>query len=301
MKTCKYPASALLALIMLVGTFATAIPTYAADDARTYAGAPITEHEGGYDYDFAKRTLSTYTYDFSVERVNAYIGDPALALGNRASARIVDGALTTTDGKTFAFGSALCLGDDYGLEQGYLSFDLSLTGGTVYLGVRNSQKAVSHKERGIWFAFDTSGTLRIFEPECGLEATLPLDADLSKTTVTLHEALDTIALYADEQLIAMVSYAPSGYLAFADAHGKVLAQTDACKLYQTGYFTLELCDIDGYVDNVRFTNVQQTWEIPTADTLRKIDYSTWTATDALDRTTADNTVAGAPNEQRYVG
>ena len=301
MKKCKLWASALLALILTAGTFATAIPTYATDHARTYEGAPITEHEGGYDYDFAKRTLSTYTFDFSVERVNAYVGDPALAMGNRTGAQIVDGALTTADGKSFTFGSALCLGDEYGLEQGYLSFDLSLTGGTVYLGVRNSQTAVSHKERGIWFAFDTSGNLRIFEPECGLEATLPLTADLRKTTVTLHEALDTIALYAGDQLIAMVSYAPSGYLAFADAQGKVLAETDACELYQTGYFSLELCDIGGFVDNVRFTNVQQTWDIPAADTLRKIDYSTWTATDALDRTTADNTVAGDPNEQRYVG
>ena len=292
---------ALLAILLLAGPISAAIPAVAAGASRTYAGAPITEHEGGYDYDFADRTLSTYTYDFSVERVNAYVGDAALALGNRAAAQIVDGALTTVPGKTFAFGSAVCLGDDYGLEQGYLSFDISLTGGTVYLGVRNSQTAVSHKERGIWFAFDNSGNLRIFEPECGLEATLPMPSDLTNTTVTLHEALDTIALYADNQLIAMVEYSVSGRLAFADADGKVLAETDACKLYQTGYFTLELCDIDGYIDNVRFTNVKQTWSIPETDTLRKIDYSTWSATDALDRTTADNATAGDPNEQRYVG
>ncbi len=292
----------LLAVIILLGTVSAAIPAFAAEGDRTYGGAPITAHEGGYDYDFAERTLSTYTFDFSVERVNGYANEPALALGNRACAQIVDGALTTVPGKTFAFGSAVCLGDDYGLEQGYLSFDLALTGGTVYLGVRNSQTAVSHKERGIWFAFDTAGNLRMFEPECGLEATLPFSADLANpTSITLHEALDTIALYADDKLIAMVEYSVSGHLAFTDANGKVLAETDACKLYQTGYFTIELCDIDGYVDNVRFTNVQQTWNVPQTDTLRKIDYSTWTATDALDRTTADNAQAGDPNPNRYVG
>ncbi len=301
MKRIKLMTCALLAALLLAGTVSTAIPAAAADSSRTYAGTPISEHEGGYDYDFAKRTLSTYTYDFSVERVNAYVGDAALALGNRACAQIVDGRLTTTPDMTFVLGSSVCLGDDYGLEEGYLSFDLSLTGGTVYLGVRNSQTAVSHKERGIWFAFDTSGTLRIFEPECGLEATLPLNADLTDTTITLHEALDTIALYADEQLVALVEYGTAGHLAFADADGKVLASTEACELYQTGYFSLELCDIDGYVDNLRFTNVQQTWNIPEADELRKIDYSTWTATDALDRTIADNALAGEPNEQRYVG
>ena len=302
MKRLKHSFCLILSLIFLLGTLSAALPVFAAEDARTYNGASITEHQGGYDYDFSTRTLSTYTFDFSVERVNAYANEPALALGNRACAEIVDGALTTQDGKTFAFGSAVCLGDQYGLEQGYLSFDLCLTGGTTYLGVRNSQAAVSHKERGIWFAFDNSGNLRIFEPECGLEATLPLRVDLSKsTTITLHDALDTIALYAGEQLLAMVEYSVSGHLAFLDASGTVLAETDTCKLYQTGYFTLELCDIDGYVDNVRFTNVQEEWNIPETDTLRKIDYSTWTATDALDRTTADSTAAGATNSNRYVG
>ena len=301
MKHMKILGCALLAIVLLAGTISSAVPVFA-EGTRTYAGVNVTEHQGGYDYDFADRTLSTYTFDFSVERINGYANEPALALGNRANAQIVDGALTTADGKTFILGSALCLGDDYGLEQGYLSFDLNLTGGTVYLGVRNSQTCVAHTERGIWFALDNSGNLRILEPECGLEATLPISVDFSTTqTVTLHEALDTIALYAGEQLLAMVNYSVSGHLAFLDANGTVLAETDACKLYQTGYFSLELADIDGYIDNLRFTNVQQTWSVPEADALRKIDYSTWTATDALDRTTASNAEAGDPNQNRYVG
>ncbi len=301
MKKIRFWGCALLAVVILAGTISSAVPV-AAEQTRTYAGAAITEHVGGYDYEFSERTLSTYTYDFSVERINGYANEASLALGNRADAQIVDGALTTQDGKTFILGSAVCLGDDYGLEEGYLSFDLSLTDGTVYVGVRNSQTVVSHKERGIWFAFDTSGNLRMFEPECGLEATLPLSVDFSvEQTLTLHDALDTIALYAGDQLIAMVEYAMSGHLAFTDATGTVLAETETCELYQTGYFSLELCDIDGYIDNLRFTNVQESWNVPEADSLRKIDYSTWTATDALDRTTADNSVAGDPNEQRYVG
>ena len=301
MKRFQFPLCLGLTLILLLGTLSAAMPA-AAESERTYAGTSVTEHLGGYDYDFAERTLSTYTFDFSVERINGYANEPALALGNRACAQIVDGALTTQDGKTFVLGSAVCLGDQYGLEQGYLSFDMTLRGGSVYLGVRNSQTAVDHTKRGIWFAFDNAGSLRIFEPECGLEATLPVSVDFSKTqSITLHEALDTIALYAGEQLLAMVEYSVSGHLAFKDAGGTVLAETDACKLYQTGYFSLELADIDGCIDNLRFTNVQETWSIPETNTLREIDYSTWTATDALDRTTADNATAGAPNDNRYVG
>ncbi len=301
MKRFQLPLALSLALLMLLGTLSAAVPA-SAESARTYSGVSITEHQGGYDYDFATRTLSTYTFDFSVERINGYANEPALALGNRANAQIVDGALTTQDGKTFVLGSAVCLGDDYGLEQGYLSFDLNLSGGTLFLGVRNSQTCVSHTERGIWFALDNAGSLRIFEPECGLEATVPVSVNFSQTqTITLHDALDTIALYAGEQLLAMVEYSVSGRLAFLDASGTVLAETDTCQLYQTGYFSLELADIDGYLDNLRFTNVQEIWSIPEADTLRKIDYSTWTATDALDRTTASNAEAGDPNPNRYVG
>ena len=301
MKNFRFWSCAFMAIILLAGTFSSAIPV-AADSARTYSGAPITEHQGGYDYDYAERTLTTHAYDFSVDRVNAYAKDEALALGNRACAEIVDGALTTKDGKSFVFGSAVCLGDDYGLEEGYLSFDICLTGGTTYLGVRTSMTGSTHRERGIWFTFDGSQTMRIFEPECGLEATVSLPADLSSVqTFTLHEALDTLALYHGEQLVALIEYSVSGRLAILDADAKVLAETDQCKLYATGYFSLELCDIDGYIDNVQFTNVQQTWSIPEADALRTIDYSTWTATDALDRTTADNAVAGDPNSARYVG
>ena len=251
MKRFQLPLALSLALLMLLGTLSAAVPA-SAESARTYSGVNITEHQGGYDYDFATRTLSTYTFDFSVERINGYANEPALALGNRTNAQIANGALTTQDGKTFILGSAVCLGDDYGLEQGYLSFDLNLTGGTLYLGVRNSQTCVAHTERGIWFALDNSGSLRIFEPECGLEATVPVSVNFSQTqTITLHEALDTIALYAGEQLLAMVDYSVSGHLAFLDASGTVLAETDTCKLYQTGYFSLELADIDGYIREVR--------------------------------------------------
>ena len=302
MKIIKLLTSTLLVISLLATTILTAIPTFAADAVRTYNGAPIQEHTGGYDYDYIERTLVTHTFDFSVDRINGYANEPALHLGNRACAQIVDGALTTQDGKDFVFGSAIFLGDDYGLEQGYLIFDLSLNAGNTYLGVRTSHTGAVHTDRGIWFDFDGSSTLRIFEPECGLEATVSLPAGTSNVqTFTLHEALDTIALYQGEQLVALIEYSPSGHLAILDANGATLASTEECELYAAGYFSFELCDIDGYLDNVRFTHVQKTAHIPETDILRTIDYSTWTATDALDRTLADNAIAGAPNEQRYVG
>ena len=139
MKKWNRISAACLAAIMTVGTILSVPTAYAEDSADTYRGVAITEHEGGYDYGFSKRTQVTHGYDFSLDRINHYATDTAIAMSNRANAEIIDGALTTKDGKDFVFGSAVGLGDDYGLEEGYLTFDLKLTGGTVYLGVRTSR------------------------------------------------------------------------------------------------------------------------------------------------------------------
>ncbi|MBR5125088.1 MAG: hypothetical protein IKU90_08125, partial [Clostridia bacterium] len=261
-----------------------------------------TAHQGGYDYGFSKRTQVTHGYDFSLDRLSNYASDPALAMSNRANAEIKDGMLTTKAGKDFVFGSAVGLGDNYGLEEGYLSFDLTLTGGAVYLGVRTSRAAAENTKRGVWFTFDGSDAMRIYEPECGLEATVPMPVSLNESkTFTLHEGLDTLTLTCGDTVIASVKYTDEGYLAICDGSGAVKAETKECELYRTGYFSLHLSDITGGVDNVVFTNVEETWEIPTAESIRAIDYSTWTAHDALDRTVADNATAGEPNENRYVG
>ncbi len=302
MKNWKRFLAATLAALTLSGSIAIAPAVYAEDAEAVYMGTPITEHVGGYDYDFMTRNLVTHGYDFSLDRINHYATDTAIAMSNRANAEIVDGALTTKAGKDFVFGSAVGLGDDYGLEEGYLSFDLKLTGGTVYLGVRTSRVTADASKRGIWFTFNGTDSMRIFEPECGLETTVAMPISLAETkNFTLHEGLDTITLSCGETVIASVTYSEDGYLAFCGADGVVKAETNECKLYTSGYFSLDMRDIDGYVDNVIFTNVEETRNIPEAEELRKIDYSTWTAHDALDRTVADHTETGDPKDNRYVG
>ncbi len=301
MKLFRRLTSAALAALMLAGSAVSLPVTVSAAEPAVYGGTPISEHAGGYDYGFSKRTVVTRSYDFSMDRMNYYATDPAIAMG-RSAGQIVDGAMTTQEDKDFIFGSAVCLGDQYGLEDGYLSFDLKLTGGTVYLGVRTSYVAADNTKRGIWFTFDGTDSMRIYEPECGLEATVPMPVSLAEAKkLTLHDGLDTLTLTAGETVIASVKYTDKGYLAICDGNGAVKAETDECELYPTGYFSLHMNDIAGYVDNVVFTNVEEKWEIPAAESIRTIDYSTWTATDALDRTVADNAKAGAPKENRYVG
>ena len=292
------------ALLLAILTVLSALPAMTvvyAEGTQTYGGTPISAHVGGYDYGFSKRTVVTRSYDFSMDRMNYYATDPAIAMG-RSAGQIVDGAMTTQAGKDFIFGSAVCLGDQYGLEDGYLSFDLKLTGGTVYLGVRTSRTAADNTKRGIWFTFDGSGSMKIYEPECGLEATVPMPVSLVEAKkITLHDGLDTLTLTVEETVIASVKYTDTGYLAICDGSGAVKTETDKCELYPTGYFSLHMDDISGSVDNVVFTNVEEKWEIPTAESIRTIDYSTWTASDDLDRTVADNAKAGDPKDNRYVG
>ncbi len=300
MKRLQRTVAATLAALTILGS-ARVLPTLTVSAAeRTYSGTAITEHIGGYDhYD---RTLVTHTYDFSLDRIGYYAVDPALALGNRAAAEIVDGRLTTKDGMDFTIGSAVGLGDDYGLEEGFLHFDLSLTGGTVYLGLRTSMPDCQTTDRGIWFTFDGSDKMRIYEPECGLEAIVPMPVALTEArTFSVHEGLSTLTLTCGETTIASVKYTEDGYLAICGADGAVLAETSECELYPSGYFELYLKDIDGYVDNISFTNVESSRKTAETDELRVIDYSTWTATDAIDRTVADNAEAGDPKDNRYVG
>ena len=302
MKSIKRMLAAALAALILTGAMASVPVVYAAEAEKTYSGTAVSEHVGGYDYDFSTRTMITHSYDFSMDRISQYAVDSVLAMGNRANAEIKNGALTTKDGKNFTFGSAVGLGDNYGLEEGYLSFDLQLNGGTVYLGVRTSKVASDSTARGIWFTFDGSSSMRVFEPECGLDATVSMPVALSKTQkFTVHEGLHTITLSSAGVVIASVRYTPAGYLAVCDGSGSVIAETNESKIDPTGYFSFDMQDIDGYIDNVVFTNVEETWNIPEVQELRRIDYSTWTATDELDRTVADHSTAGEPKENRYVG
>ncbi len=300
MKYAKRVTAALLAGVMFWSAIR-AVPTlHISANEATYGGAPIAHHEGGYAYN--DRTLVTHAYDFSMDRIGMYANDTALAMGNRAAAEIVDGHLTVKDGMSFAFGSAVCLGDDYGVEEGYLHFDVKLMGGKLHLGLRTSMTACEITDRGIWLTFDGSDTLSIKEPLSGLSASVPLPVSLSSVaSFTVHEGLDTMTLSSNDSVIATVKYRSDGYLAFCGADGSILAETTESDLYPTGYVQFTLDDLDGYIDNVSFTNVESVRKVEKTEELRTIDYATWTATDAIDRTIADNAKAGAPKENRYVG
>lgn len=296
-------ASLLLAILVLATALAASLTLpVAADDKKviSYEGVNIQKHEGGYDH--YERTLNTYVYDFAVTRPTYYAKQPELSLSNAENMDMSGETLACVEGGTFSFGSAIGLGDDYGLEKGTLKFDLKLNDGTVSVGVRTSKVSCTDTARGIWFVFDNSGKLTVKEPECGLQATLDLGVSLGEAkSFTVQENLDSILLLCGDTVIATVDYTKAGYLAIKDGAGTVKDETNDSRIYVSGYFEFFVNDLNGYLDNISFTNVAVDQTAEATDTDRVVDYSTWTAIDELDRTVTVNPASTTAKENRYVG
>ncbi len=299
-KSIRFPAM-LLAALMMLGSIATAIPVFTASaaDVRTWSGTNITHHEGGYDT--VDRTLHTMTFDFSAPSFGTYAADSNFAYSGNPT--LTDGHIMVKEGKPAAIGSGLFLAGEYGLEKGYASFDLTLTAGTVKLGARNAQKATDPDNRGIWFTIDSTGELTVTEKTSGLSARVPYSAYLAAgATFTLYEDLDALRLTCGDTLLVKVEYPDQNHLKVYDGAGTLVAETDESDVDAAGYFTLYMDDLEGYVDNMTYTHVSEEKKTSEEELpLRVIDYSTWTATDDLGRTVADNGTAGDPTDNRYVG
>lgn len=306
MKLAKRAVCLALALFTVMTVLLSSIPVSAQNVLiqdklpEGYKGVNITRHEGSYEWQNGIKY--TYKFDFSMTRKSYYTIHEALSVENEENMIVDDGTLRVEDGKTLMFGSSVGLGDDYGLEKGYASFDLCLNGGTVNVGVRTSETGVTNEARGLWFAIDGSGSVKISEPECGLEATVNFDCDFSSAkNVKVCENVDSIVLECDGRTVAKVSYDKKGKLEVFDASGNSVASTDECKLYTSGYVQLYIEGLDGYIDNFEFTHVDLDNTLYTDGSLREIDYSTWVATDDLGRTLALNESAGDVKEDKYVG
>ena len=307
MKRSLRICATMLAVLLLIGGaggFSSTVSVRAADNGalRTWAGTPIVHHVGGYDT--AVRTLHTLVYDFLAPDIGSYASDSNFAY--TGTPVLKDARLTVPDGKTAAIGSGVFLGDDYALEKGYVSFDLCLKNGAVTLGLRNAKKATVPTNRGVWFRFDNAGFVTVTEKTSGLAVQVPFTTDLSSGAkiITAYEDRSALRLVCGESAILTVEYPDRTHLRVLDGTGRLLGETDKSDVDEAGYFTLymEALGEGSYIDNVIFTHVSEEKKTAEPQTeTRRIDYSTWTATDALGRTTADNGTAGDPNENRYVG
>ncbi len=270
---------------LLAALLVTSFPLSAVADGGTALNAvEITSDDRAYDWVASGK--KTYSYDFTSTEITDYSQDEILATASLRTNMIFDGqTLACKEGKTFSFGSALFLGDDYGLYGGEMSLDANVTGGKMSIGVRLSRTATDIKHRGVWFTFDGTDTITVSEPESRLTATVKADKVASVGKLTVKDKASVIELYLEDTLLCSVTYdSYRGGMAIRDARGTTLASADATDIRPAGYCTVYADSMVGHIDNVVFEHNDLTVEKTDMQGF-SIDYTTWVATDDRDRTT----------------
>ncbi len=248
-----------------------------------------------------KPRLDLLRFDFTLQTMSSYIRNENIAIGNRAAMNISDKTLKNSSTKPMSFGSGVFVGDDYGMSDGYLSFDMKIGSGKISLGVRNTKAGGYTEGRGIWFDFDNSGKIKISERDTGKSAEIDSPSRFSDASnIRFEEHLSYMTLSVDGAPVLTFDVTDGRFTA-KDGNGGEIISADGCGLYGSGYFTIVIDgDTDGSVDNVEFTNYKPDENLPER-TDRQIDYTTWTASDDLSRTVASNDEAGDVRDGKYVG
>lgn len=297
-RSLRVRATAALLLLVLLVTSVAGLPASAAE------AVTLTEHTVEHSdrrYPWLSSTTETYTYDFTETDILTYSRDEKLSTASlRTNMVFADGKLSCKPGKTFSFGSAVFLGDDYGLWGGELSFALSLTGGSLSVGTRLEKKAANPTATGLWFTLRTDG-LTIAAPDADFSVSLPLTVPSGEATLRVEDTVDSVALYWGDTLLCRVLYtSTSGELTVQDADGNAQGSVASTDVNAAGYFTLWADDLGGSIDDLSFTHteVTDTTELSGDHT---IDYSSWVATDDRDRTTPTADTTGGVRADKQVG
>lgn len=243
-----------------------------------------------------------YSFDFEETRFSYYMNHEAVALEDRANMDLKDGRLYSKGGKSFRFGSSVCLGDEYGLEKGFIEFDMLQADakGVVQLGIRLQRVSAKPDNYGIWLKFEV-GKLSIEEKNSGISASVRMPVEAGKEyKYRINDNRSVIEILINNEIVAKIKYNSNGYLAFTDKDDNVLDSTEQSAIYPTGYFNIIPSNFYGYIDNLVFRHVEVDETLPEAPQ-RKVDYSTWVATDDLDRTSPTNKDVGNVKQDKYVG
>lgn len=297
-RTLRVRVAAALLLLALLVTSVAWLPASAGN------AVTLEENAVGHSdrrYPWLSSATETYTYDFTKTDILTYSKDEKLSTASlRTNMVFADGKLSCKPGKTFAFGSAIFLGDDYGLWGGELSFALDLTGGALSVGTRLEKKAANPTATGLWFTLRTDG-LTVSAPDVDFSVSLPLTVPSGEATLRVEDAVDSVSLYWGDALLCRILYASaSGGLTVLDADGKVQGSIASTGVNAAGYFTLWADDLGGSIDDLSFTHTEitDTTEFSGDHT---IDYSSWVATDDRDRTTPTADATGSVRDDKQVG
>ncbi len=300
MKTTLYTRRTrlLAAALLLLVVCTSVLSVYADGQAVALPGVTVTPDSR--DYAWLEETTDTHTYDFTSTDILTYSQDEKLANVSLRTNMIFDGqTLACKEGKTFSFGSAIFLGDDYGVKGGELAFDLAQTGGKLAVGLRLSKAAADPTKRGIWLTFDGTGKLTVTVGETALSATL--DGINTNSRITVRDKVSTIEVLCGETTVALLDYSTdSGAVTIRRADGTAVGSVATSTANAAGYFTLYADSLVGTVDNLSFTHTKITRHDKVTDATA-VDYSNWVATDDRDRETPTNETAGDVKDKKQVG
>lgn len=292
------PVAVLSAVCMILSALSVGAVTVSADGTPSnVVETVISDNDRTYPW-LATETV-TRVYDFSSSDIKTYSEDKTLSTASLRTNMVFDnGVLSCKEGKTFSFGTAGFLGDDYGLYGGTVGFDLSYTGGTLSLGIRLELKATDPSHVGIWFSFTEAG-LTVSEPVSGFSVaagSFPATAH-----IVLEDKADSLVLSADGTVLLSVSYNQwNGELKVFDARGKRLGAVSSTGVNPSGYLTLYADGFGGSIDNLSYTHTSVTdTTVYSGD--HAVDYASWVATDDRGRTTPVNTGDGTVKSDKQVG
>ncbi len=274
------------------------LSVHATGDGANLTGVDIKADDR--QYDWLEADTKTLTYDFTSTNILTYSRDENLANASLRTNMIFDGeTLSCKDKKTFSFGSAIFLGDDYGIRGGELSFDLKQTGGKLSVGLRLSKTAAKVENRGIWFTFDGTGKMTVTSPESALNAVM--EGVQTDGRMTFRDMVDTIEVLSAETVVARITYnSYNGAISVEKPDGTVVHKVKTSTANPAGYFTLYADSMKGTIDNLSFTHTTLTrndrvMEAPA------VDYAQWVAIDDRDRVTPTYETTGDVREEKQVG
>ena len=234
-----------------------------------------------------------YTMDFS-KTPEDYVAEGGFIFSAIDNAKVYNDRLACKAFASYGFSTRKILGDNYGIRGGSLNFDMVLEKGTVSVTLRQIMANDDFVNSGIRFELTTDGLLTVSERD-GFIDTLQLDVDLTvEHKFSFVDNGDTISMFIDGKEIYKLTWNSNAKTLTAPNGTSALA----IHVPNAGYATFQSSYTRGYVDNVSYTYVDIVSKTVSGN--HPLDYSTWVATDDLDRTTPTYAEVGAVQD-KYVG
>ncbi len=219
-----------------------------------------------------------YEMDFT-STPEAYMSMGGFSFSGLENAIVREERLQCKAFSNYTFYTRQVLGDKYGVRGGTLSMDLLLTSGTAILTLRQVLPNDDFAFSGLRFEITADGTLTVSDRD-GFSDECALGVDMSAPhRIAVTDTGDTITLSVDGNAV---------YTLLWDNLNQTLKTPDgeahtSIHLPGAGYVSYRANRTRGYVDNVSYTYVDMVEK--TVEATHKLDYSTWSATDDLGRTT----------------